>query len=644
MAYDTKYQVAWYDRYNQEVYVYFKKRNYSGDITTLKASDATPPQVRYETNGDLIYWPIKGSYIQVRVIEESFGLLREIYTESAREWKVEMTVAGSTKWKGYVASEYSSAYEDINHVIEIIATDQLGYLKYIPFQDSPEFTLRSPLQMLQYILGATNLDLNMREGVNLYETRMDMTVADSPLDQCYLDQENYIEDEDTSEMKTCYDVLYDLLLKFTAVIRQVNGEWHIWRPSEAVAGNYTRRLWTWNASTELFTYTSNENHDPEVATTAANVSFSSIVRIANGARLALTKPWKNYTLSQILGLRENFLQNHNFSEWLDDNTPKNWTKGGGITTTRSQSRCIVKAQAAININDYIIQIRVVPTENADQKLRLKIKFSTFVPAATTLTVRFYVALASSYHWDFNTNTWDNTAPYKYLEITCTTSPTETVEREIFSDDIDIGIGVPTTLFVKMTQPVCSNVNAYVALEAIECQLIKVSGEYENEETELVTVNDDNLYKSSDIEFLTGDLPDALLAHNPALLLKGGMYLDTGRVNATVNWEDVGLGSSGLSDRPLLEWLKQKIGQQYDEPKQFLTARIVSNLIKPDSIIKEVNDGNKLYFIHRATQDLREGIWDCELIEMGEGLVYVVDKDSGSEEYIVMDSEGERVIE
>jgi len=58
----------------------------------------------------------------------------------------------------------------------------------------------------------------------------------------------------------------------------------------------------------------------------------------------------------------------------------------------------------------------------------------------------------------------------------------------------------------------------------------------------------------------------------------------------------------------------------------------------------VNDGNKLYFIHRATQDLREGIWDCELIEMGEGLVYVVDKDSGSEEYIVMDSEGERVIE
>ncbi len=109
MAYGTKYQVSWYDRYDQEVYVYLKKRDYAGGVTTLKASGTNPPEARYETQGDFLYYPIRGSYVQIRVIEETFGALREIYVSSAREWKVELTIDGDTKWKGFVLSEYSSS-------------------------------------------------------------------------------------------------------------------------------------------------------------------------------------------------------------------------------------------------------------------------------------------------------------------------------------------------------------------------------------------------------------------------------------------------------------------------------------------------------------------------------------------------------
>ena len=649
MSYATKYQVAFYDFYDQTVYAYLKKRDYIGVVTTLKAGDQNPPMIVPETGDDLLFYPINGTYISLKILEESFALLSELYTNDAREWLVELEIDGNPYWSGYLLpGEYSTPYNDVNHIIEIKAADQLGYLRNVKYDSMDEWDIHTPMEMLEKILVHTDLDLNLREAVNLYEDNMDDTVADSPLDQCWLDQGNYIEDEDTGEMKSCYDVLYDLLFKFTAIIRQVNGEWHIWRPTEALEGNYTRRLWTWSSVTNTFTYSSNAVHDPEVPTTAANVGLANLVRISNGARLSMITPWKQYRLKQVYGLRSSFLRNSKFDDWIDTTTPRHWTKGAPITVTQQGEKARITADTTFYVGRYLKQI-VDITPIGTQKFRIQCKYYVKAYDAGSFHLMLKaVRLSDSTEnwWDFDTEAW--VGSQKYLsEVFAAGS--KSVDLDIVTDNIRMFLS-DYELHVFIHTPTCADTDTYVDVDYCKVTLVKTSGfeheEYDEESDELVTVDDNNDYQPSDIEVLVADMPEEPGVLNRGLIWHGAIYLDVNRAEIADSWSDQGMGTSGLVSQSLIDWLKQKLSRQYSEQKQILNARIISNGIVGDSIIKEVNDDNKLYHINRGQYDLRNGVWNCELIEIGtegEAIPYVVDKDSGSEEYIVMDSGGERVI-
>jgi hypothetical protein len=67
--------------------------------------------------------------------------------------------------------------------------------------------------------------------VNIYEDSMTQGDTYDPLDQCYVNSERYLKDDQFTPMN-CEEVLRSILEEWTAVLIQSSGEWYIYRPTE----------------------------------------------------------------------------------------------------------------------------------------------------------------------------------------------------------------------------------------------------------------------------------------------------------------------------------------------------------------------------------------------------------------------------
>lgn len=617
MEWGTKYRLSITGcvHFGLAAQVDIQQDGYAGAVTDLIGTGADPFLLTHDTAGDDVYNPINGSYLVMNIIEETDFQFAELYTTNARAWKVVLTVDSVTKFVGYILPDiFQLQYKQVPNVISITASDQLGYLRGIEYTAMTQYAVRTPQQMLELILARTDLDLNLREAINVYENRMDSTSADSPIDQCYIDQENYIENEETGEMKSCYDVLLDLLRKYSAIIRQVNGEWRIWRPSEASA-SYNRRLWTWNSTTKTFSYTSTASFNPVKSTTSS--VGSPLIRVMPNGNLSILQPWKQYTINERYGLRENFVRNNEFDNWISDTIPRYWSISSGVASSvsRSGEKCVISAQTVFSVADLIFQSFDNITENSDQRLRLRLRLSSYVPTGLTMTFRVAVYVRDTTYttiyryWDFDTNTWSASA--SYLELSFTTAPYQTIEVEADSDDLNIlGIAVDQ-LTIAIYQPVCSNVNAKIIVDYAELQLIKVTDEYEDDKSTLVTINDDNNYNSGAIELLTIDVPQAITAHNPKYLYKGGIYLDTDMLTPTQLWSD----PDATGSKSLVQLIQEKLGYQYQDTTEMIGCDILTSQIDGDSTIREINNSNKQYMVNRDTWNIKHGVHSVEMTEL-----------------------------
>lgn len=224
-------------------------------------------------------------------------------------------------WRGYLSSDYQEPYNDTPYIVSVAATDALGLLKDIKYDDSgtPYDGRRYESQVILDCLGKIGVTA-FKEFVNLYEDRITDSVGYSPFDQVQIDV-------DVFRDMYCYEVLEEVLKKYNAVIRQSRGEFYIYRPTELIdATVYGRAFTAYNTKTAF-------SFDPDQL-----ISRTVVTDIKNfqGGVLMIQAPLSKFTAEHDYGYKHSWLENWAFesTRWpLDE--PDGWTNNGGqqINTT-----------------------------------------------------------------------------------------------------------------------------------------------------------------------------------------------------------------------------------------------------------------------------------------------------------------------
>jgi hypothetical protein len=253
MAFATKYQYAFKNFFGSTTTIRIQQDGFSGSITYLTPG-TTPLIVHYPgKEGE----PIVGSSARMQVKYESF--LDELFTEAEQTLRVYISGAFGT-WYGFVTpyQNYRSM-KGAPQFLTFLATDQLGLLKDINFEDSngdPVYYIQNDFSILKAILFHTGIDdvLTKKDQINLYDANFNSTQNDSPLGQTYFYPEMYWDDV-KDERGKCYDVLKDILMKYNARICQSDGAWRMQRPQTLWTKHAIRtysQVWGWSSGTTAY--------------------------------------------------------------------------------------------------------------------------------------------------------------------------------------------------------------------------------------------------------------------------------------------------------------------------------------------------------------------------------------------------------
>lgn len=334
---------------------------------------------------DLLFSPIKGSRAKIGVFSESNFQYTSLYSAENFKRRVSIyyvPVTGSTLtvddtditvdsdlytaddvsasaegtpvlyWRGYLTSDYSEPYNDWPYPVTLTANDGLGLLKDMPYKyttvtknDTYYTGRRYESQVILDILGKIG-HTSFKEFCNIYEDNIDDGVGDSPFDQIMIDM-------DVFKDMYCYDVLEQLLKKYNAVIRQINGEFYLYRPTEFDSATVYGRSFTAYDTKSAISCT------PEQL---IQRSTASDIRDFNGGVLMMVSPLSKFTAQQDYGNKESWIKDHNFdiagydvSTGFEDWTMVNFAPLSFFNNFRDETEGIASTRSGTGEVDYAMQ-------------------------------------------------------------------------------------------------------------------------------------------------------------------------------------------------------------------------------------------------------------------------------------------------
>ncbi len=230
-VYGILYRLEYTDQQGVETRIDILERDFSGDITEIYGSD-TPLVLNLRGENDGIFTPILPSDASIGLTSRINFEFLNLFTQDDRKYRVIFykDESGFTEyWRGYITpSLYTEQYvTDNNYNVTAEATDQLSYLKSKPFVDKSGNSISGDLSLIKIIaiiLSYTDLDLNIRSCISIYEIDMDTTADDDPLEQTYINALTYKNGENPLN---CYETLSNILLSFGSRIFQWKGFWYI---------------------------------------------------------------------------------------------------------------------------------------------------------------------------------------------------------------------------------------------------------------------------------------------------------------------------------------------------------------------------------------------------------------------------------
>jgi hypothetical protein len=368
MAYATKYTLTWKDYDDVTWVAYFKEDGFSGSITALTPG-STPCVINW--NSSEKYQPIVGTHVDFQILYEEAN---DLYVEGNRDLSVEIQRSALAVWYGYVSpGQYLWRFNEPVSFVTITANDCLGELKNIKFEDGsgdPYFGQAQQAVVIANILLKTGLTFPIWEAVNIFDDNHTTGAAYSALNQTYIYQEKYW-NEQTDERSNCYEVLEDILRNYGASVRQYNSLWLIQRPN-----SYSMDTIYWRVFNFSGVYSSN------TSSTSYNSIDSDHFYIRADQEITKLAGISKCEVTQSPPRRENALANGSFDSFTWDGSDFDyWNVSGTPNYTSSTNRLLMRANnnisapteyiydtvnitkaTAININfDYIATFTGTPT-------------------------------------------------------------------------------------------------------------------------------------------------------------------------------------------------------------------------------------------------------------------------------------------
>ena len=357
MSWATEYRGEFYDDRGLIWRVDIELDGYEGAINEMTMT-GDPLRIEWLAPGDdLLFSPVKGSVATIGVWSTSHFQYTSLYSAENLKRRVSIyyvPVTGSTLtvdstevtvdstaytaddmyasaeglavlyWRGYLTADYSEPYDDTPYRVTLTAADGLGLLKDMIYKyttaerDDTYYTgRRYESQVVLDILGKLGFT-EFKEFCNIYEDNISDGVGDSPFDQILIDM-------DVFKDMYCYEVLEEVLKKYNAIIRQINGQFYIFRPAEFDAATCYGRYFTAYDTKTAITCT------PEQL--IHRTTNASDIKDFNGGVLMLQPPLNKVTVRQDYGHRESWLKNYKMSvdTWDRDASPQafeEWTHLG----------------------------------------------------------------------------------------------------------------------------------------------------------------------------------------------------------------------------------------------------------------------------------------------------------------------------
>jgi hypothetical protein len=308
--YGLLYRVGYQDLHGNDARFDIKKSGYSGSSTEI-TSGAVP--VRYSLNEPDqfdVFSTIRPSHVTVVLPEITNFQYRELYTTDSKEylgiWSKDTGSGYTELWRGFLEPQVFNANYTSFTDVSLTFTDGLGSLSEFKYGEGSKFYDDIKLiKAISKVLQTTNLELPIHVGVNIYEDSHNATDSDDPLDQTYIDQEAFYDDE--GEALNYEEVLKKKLDPFAVKLLQWNAAFWIVRQEELI-GDFDYRVFTKRGD-----YSSNATRSPKKELRRSCVTDARAVWVDQDAVYEILPPAKKIILINKLKARQSILENHDFN-------------------------------------------------------------------------------------------------------------------------------------------------------------------------------------------------------------------------------------------------------------------------------------------------------------------------------------------
>lgn len=637
-----------------------------GTITTMQPT-GNPLNIDWLSNSDNLFdSTVNGSVATINVYANTDFEWADLYNYDQLTYRVRVSYTGGlTYWYGYINSEgYTEPYDGVAYPVVITASDGLGFLKTIKYDDNgtPYNGRITEKQIIFDVLGKVNIETYL-EGLNIYETNMDTDDFDSPLAQTLIDV-------DVFRDMYCYDVLSAILQKYNAVIRQIphsnNGTaFIIYRPVDLVNSTIQTRVF-------------NINDEPGVIITRIlstdqliDRNGNSDIHVSNGGVMMIRPPVKKVTIKQDYGNKESWLDNYEVkgNTWIG-NTFQYWNNPtGGINQL---SQWIPGETDGLALPSEPAPARVWSVNqtfeckaSAGDILGFEFDYLLYnFWGSVAEDMEFYVSVKSNttvggvYQWlsevDDEYAEWVGTETFITIheDVDLGTTGWVTYRRKI------IGLPVGGTYTVTLygvtggTDNVLvgyKNIKIYATADEIASK--KVLTQYgwpyrwlgwlvnavfgktyhrEKELTDLVEIVQNEYIPTSAVShgientynYILGDVTDATIDN--VLYQFRGSTQEASTSGYTTNWNTI---SPSGENSPLLEIVGDELQNQGSRPKQLLSLPIIEfasdNTLPNVSLVGNFQDTlnqsssgiNRIFAFNRGTFNVRDREWNIDLLEI-----------------------------
>lgn len=239
------------------------EREYPGDVVDIDHGGEVPFILNKPKQGDLNnkLYPIHPTNAVLSLMSERDYQFLPLFTQDNKRYRAVYEVFENSTWveawQGFFDPNiYREDFVNTPYTTEFQIVDNVKILEKEPFTDDDGNLLYGDMKLIKvisHIMNKTGLNLNIRSGVNIFETSHTTTASSDPLDQTYIDVACY---RKGAEPFTCWQVLEAILKPFGARIYQVDAQWWIEEIDRATA-SYTYRIFDSSG-----VYVSNGTFDP----------------------------------------------------------------------------------------------------------------------------------------------------------------------------------------------------------------------------------------------------------------------------------------------------------------------------------------------------------------------------------------------